>query len=240
MISHAAAEDLFDPGRSLPPHDDGFVMSAACLFENISGDIVFMTILHRHVAHVEPGLCQRLAGLLQDIALGFPFLPNPGFLLIAQLHAQLRLGGRILRSAMLQQPPRHRLEHMKEGNDDIRCSTQERSNILDNAMGVFGLIDGQKNSHRGRHDHPPLQFETWARLEFWSHCISSHTIPLVAAVRELPLPLGIDILFLGPSNWWPGMNLLAETTDAKHNWFTHPYPNCRITNHTITPNDRSP
>jgi hypothetical protein len=83
------------------------------------------------------------------MALGFPFLPNPGFLLIAQLRAQFRLGGRILRSAMLQQLPGHGLEHMKEGDGNIRCSAQERSNILDNAMGVLGLVDGQKNSHIG-------------------------------------------------------------------------------------------
>jgi hypothetical protein len=38
---------------------------------------------------------------------------------------------------------------MKEGDGDIRCSAQERSNILDNAMGVLGLVDGQKNSHIG-------------------------------------------------------------------------------------------
>jgi hypothetical protein len=36
---------------------------------------------------------------------------------------------------------------MKEGDDDMWCSAQERSNILDNAMGVLGLVDGQKNSH---------------------------------------------------------------------------------------------
>jgi len=36
---------------------------------------------------------------------------------------------------------------MKEGDDDIRCSAQERSNILDKPMGVLGLVDGQKNSH---------------------------------------------------------------------------------------------
>src|SRR5687768_16437005 len=50
---------------------------------------------------------------------------------------------------MLQQSPRHGLKHMKEGDLDIRCPAQERSNILDNAMGVLGLVDGQKNSHSG-------------------------------------------------------------------------------------------
>jgi hypothetical protein len=83
------------------------------------------------------------------MALGLRFLPNPSFLLIVQLFAQLRLSGRILRSAMLQQPPWHRLEHVKEGEDEIRRSTQERSHILDDAMGVLGLIDGYKNSHIG-------------------------------------------------------------------------------------------
>src|SRR3977135_2823842 len=149
LIGHAAAEDPFDPGRPMPPHYDGFVMSASRLFENISGNIVLMAELQRHVARVESGLCQRIARLPQDVALGFPFLPNPDFLLIAQLYAQFCLGGRILRPAMLQQLPGHGLEHMKEGHGDIRCSTQERSNILDNAMGVFRLVDGQKNSHIG-------------------------------------------------------------------------------------------
>jgi hypothetical protein len=36
---------------------------------------------------------------------------------------------------------------MKKCDDDIGCSTQERPHILDNAMGVLGLVDGQKNSH---------------------------------------------------------------------------------------------
>jgi hypothetical protein len=99
------------------------------------------------VAQVESGLFKRLARLLQDAALGFPFLPNPGFLLTAQLSAQLRFSGRILRSAMFQQPSRHGLEHMKEGDHDVGCSAQERSDILDNPMGVLGFVDGQKNSH---------------------------------------------------------------------------------------------
>jgi hypothetical protein len=43
---------------------------------------------------------------------------------------------------MLQQPPRHGFEHVKEGDDDIWYSAQERSNILDNAMRVLGLVDG--------------------------------------------------------------------------------------------------
>src|SRR5206468_12350328 len=89
------------------------------------------------------------ARLLQNMALGFPFLPDPGFLPFAQLHTQSLLSGRILRSAMLQQPPRHGFEHMKEGHLDIGCSAQERSDILDNAMGVLGFVDGQKNSHSG-------------------------------------------------------------------------------------------
>jgi len=38
---------------------------------------------------------------------------------------------------------------MKEGDHDVRCSAQERSNILDNPTGILGLIDGQKNSHSG-------------------------------------------------------------------------------------------
>ena len=123
--------------------------TASRLFENISGDIVLMAIPQRHVAPVESGLCQRLARLLQDMALGFPFLPDPGFLLITQLHAQLRLGGRTLRSAMLQQLPGHGLEHVKEGDDDIRCSAQERTNILNHAMGVLGLVNSQKKSNSG-------------------------------------------------------------------------------------------
>jgi hypothetical protein len=36
---------------------------------------------------------------------------------------------------------------VKEGDDDIWYSAQERSNILDNPMGVLGFVDGQKNSH---------------------------------------------------------------------------------------------
>ena len=39
--------------------------------------------------------------------------------------------------------------HVKEGESKIRCSTQERSYILQNALGVLGLIDGHKNSHIG-------------------------------------------------------------------------------------------
>src|SRR5258705_11559806 len=98
----------------MPPHYDGFVMSAARLFENISGNIVLMTELHRHVARVESGLRHRLARFPQDMALGFPFLPNPGLLLITRLRTQFCLRGRILPSAMLQPLPRHGLEHMQE------------------------------------------------------------------------------------------------------------------------------
>jgi hypothetical protein len=36
---------------------------------------------------------------------------------------------------------------MKESQDDMRRSAQERSNILDNATGVLRFVDGQKNSH---------------------------------------------------------------------------------------------
>jgi hypothetical protein len=36
---------------------------------------------------------------------------------------------------------------MKERDDDFRRSAQERSNVLDNPMGVLGLVDGQENSH---------------------------------------------------------------------------------------------
>jgi hypothetical protein len=36
---------------------------------------------------------------------------------------------------------------MKEGEDNIRCSAQERSDIPDNAMGGLRFVDGQKNSH---------------------------------------------------------------------------------------------
>jgi len=36
---------------------------------------------------------------------------------------------------------------MKEGDSHVRCSVQKRSNILDSAMRVFGLVDGKKNSH---------------------------------------------------------------------------------------------
>ena len=85
----------------MPPHDDGFVMSASRLFKNISGNIVLMAKLQIHMGHVESGLLQRLARLLQDMALGLRFLPNPGFLFIVQLFTQLRLGSRILRTAML-------------------------------------------------------------------------------------------------------------------------------------------
>jgi hypothetical protein len=53
----------------------------------------------------------------------------------------------ILRSPMLQQSPRHRLKDMKERDGHVRCSIQKRSNILDSAMRVFGLVDGDKNSH---------------------------------------------------------------------------------------------
>jgi hypothetical protein len=49
---------------------------------------------------------------------------------------------------MFQQLPGHGLEHMKESHGDIRCSSQERSYILDHAMGVIGLVDGHKNVHR--------------------------------------------------------------------------------------------
>lgn len=98
----------------MPPHYDGFMMSVSGLFKNISGNIVLMAEFQRHLARVESGSCQRLARLLQNMALGFPLLPNPGSLLIAQLDAQLGLGGRILRSAVLQQLPWHRLEHMKQ------------------------------------------------------------------------------------------------------------------------------
>src|SRR5262245_24481298 len=81
------------------------------------------------------------------MTLGSPFPPDPALLLLAQLHAQILLSGRILRSAMLQQSPRHRLEHMKEGQVDIGCPAQERSDILDDAMGVLGVVDGQQDSH---------------------------------------------------------------------------------------------
>jgi hypothetical protein len=83
------------------------------------------------------------------MALGLRFLSNPDFLLIVQLFAQLRLGSRILRATMLQQPPWHWLEHVKESKSEVRCSAQERSNILDDAIGVLGLVNGQKNSHIG-------------------------------------------------------------------------------------------
>jgi hypothetical protein len=36
---------------------------------------------------------------------------------------------------------------MKEGDDNIRCSAQERSDIPDHAMGVLRFVNGQKNSH---------------------------------------------------------------------------------------------
>ena len=86
---------------------------------------------------------EGLVRLLQDMALGFPFLPNPGFLLVVQLRAHSRLDSRILRSAMLQQLPGHGLEHMKESDSDIGRLAQERTNILDCAMGVLGFVDGQ-------------------------------------------------------------------------------------------------
>jgi hypothetical protein len=37
---------------------------------------------------------------------------------------------------------------MKESDGDIRCPAQERSDILDHAMGVLRLVNGQKNAHR--------------------------------------------------------------------------------------------
>ena len=73
----------------------------------------------------------------------------------------MRFSSRIFRSTILQQPPRHGFEHMKEGDDDIRCSTQERSNILGNAMGVLGLVNGHKNSPSERSNRlPSLSCET--------------------------------------------------------------------------------
>src|SRR5262245_59086388 len=126
-------------------HHNRFV--TARLFKNISCDIVLVAELQGHALRVESGVFQGLTGVLQDMTLGFPFLPNPVFLFVVQLLIHLCFDGRILRSPMLQQSPRHRLEDMKERDGHVRCSAQKRSNILNSAMRVFGLVDGKKNSH---------------------------------------------------------------------------------------------
>ncbi len=101
------------------------MVSAPRLFENVSGDIVLMADLQHHLALVESGLCQRVVCPVQDMGLGFPFLPNPDFLLVAQLLTQLRFGGGILRSAVLEQLPGHGFEDVKERDRGIRPSAQD-------------------------------------------------------------------------------------------------------------------
>jgi hypothetical protein len=130
------------------------------------------------------------------MALGLLFLPNPGFLLIVQLHAQLRLSDRILRSTMLQQPPRHRPEHMKESDYDIRCSAQERSNILDNAMGVFGLVDSQRIRMAA-----DIIILLLYLVKHWNASSSGRVSsiamhPLAALMLKFPCELSIDRLFV--------------------------------------------
>jgi hypothetical protein len=56
LIGHTAAKDPFDPGCSMPPYNDGFVMSTSGLFQNISGNIVLMAESQRHLARVKSGL----------------------------------------------------------------------------------------------------------------------------------------------------------------------------------------
>src|SRR5262245_52015996 len=129
----------------MSPYHYRFVTSR--LFKNISRDIVLVAELQGHALRVESGVFQGLTGVLQDMTLGFPFLPNPVFLFVVQLLIHLCFDGRILRSPMLQQSPRHRLEDMKERDGHLRGSAQKRSNILNSAMRVFGLVDGKKNSH---------------------------------------------------------------------------------------------
>src|SRR5262245_44769531 len=145
LIGHAAAEETFDPGRSMSPHHNRLMTLRP--FKNISRDIVLVAELQGHALRVESGVFQGLTGVLQDMTLGFPFLPNPIFLFVVQLLIHLGFDGGILRSSMLQQPPRHRLEDMKERDGHVRCSAQKRSNIPDSTMRVFGLVDGKKNSH---------------------------------------------------------------------------------------------
>jgi hypothetical protein len=106
-----------------------------------------MTELQGHTLRIKPGVFQGLTSLLQDMTLGFPFLQNPVFLFIVQLLTNLRFDGRILRPPMLQQSSRYRSKDMKEGDSHVRCSVQKRSNILDSALRVFGLVNGKKNSH---------------------------------------------------------------------------------------------
>ena len=100
LIGHATAEETLDPGRPMSPHHDRFVTSR--LFKNISRDIVLVAELQGHALRVESGVFQGLTGVLQDMSLGFPFLPNPVFLFVVQLLIHLCFDGGILRSPMLQ------------------------------------------------------------------------------------------------------------------------------------------
>src|SRR6476620_8321001 len=147
LIGHAAAEEPFDAGRPMPPADDCFMLSVPSLFQDISRDIILMAYSQRHPAPIEAGLRQRLARLDQEWTLTFCFLSNPGFLVLAQLLTQAGFGGGILRSAMLQQPPRHGLEDVKQRDGGFRRLAQKRSHILHRAMGVLRFIDSHKNSH---------------------------------------------------------------------------------------------
>src|SRR6476646_3143788 len=96
---------------------------------------------------IEAVLRQRLARLDQEWTLTFCFLSNPGFLVLAQLLTQAVFGGGILRSAMLQQPPRHGLEDVKQRDGGFRRLAQKRSHILHRAMGVLRFINSHKNTH---------------------------------------------------------------------------------------------
>ena len=66
MVGRAVAEDLFDPRDPLPSHGDGIVMPASGLFEDISGNIVIMTITSPPRGSCRTQTVQRLARLLQD------------------------------------------------------------------------------------------------------------------------------------------------------------------------------
>src|SRR5262249_21155443 len=135
----------------MPSDNDGFVLSVPRLLQDISRDIVFMANSQRHPTSIEARLRQRLERLEQEWTLTFCFLSNPGFLILAQLLTQSGFGGGILRSTMLQQPPRHRLEDVEERDGGFWRLAQERPHILHRAVGVFGLIDSHKNSHNVLH-----------------------------------------------------------------------------------------
>ena len=114
----------------MPPDDDCFMLSVPSLFQDISRDIILMAYSQRHPAPIEAGLRQCLERLEQEWTLTFCFLSNPGFLVLAQLLTQSSFGGGILRSAMLQQPPRHGLEDVKQRDGGFRRLAKERPDIL--------------------------------------------------------------------------------------------------------------